>query len=376
MIFVIITHVPHSIENKAIYAYAPYVREMNSWIEGIEKLIIVAPLSNSSKTAIDINYEHENIEFVPIEGFDVLSLKGIVLSVYKIPRISWRIFFTMQKADHIHLRCPGNIGLLGCFIQIAFPDKQKTAKYAGNWDPKAKQPWTYQLQKWMLSSSFLTRNMQVLVYGEWEGMTKNIKPFFTATYKEEDKAPIIRNDLKNQISFIFVGTLVKGKNPLYAIQLVENLSKKGFDVMLHLFGEGVMRTRLEQYIIENQLDSVIRLEGNQPKAIVQKAFQESHFVLLPSESEGWPKAIAEGMFWGCVPVATSVSCVPFMLDYGNRGVLLEMVSEKDTQQLVDIMKNQEVYDDAQTKAVAWSRRYTIDVFEKEVERLLNNTDLK
>jgi hypothetical protein len=31
------------------------------------------------------------------------------------------------------------------------------------------------------------------------------------------------------------------------------------------------------------------------------------------------KAIAEGMFWGCIPVGTAVSCVPFMLDEGKRG---------------------------------------------------------
>jgi hypothetical protein len=35
--------------------------------------------------------------------------------------------------------------LLGCVLQI-FSNKKKTAKYAGNWDPK-KQPWDYKLKK-------------------------------------------------------------------------------------------------------------------------------------------------------------------------------------------------------------------------------------
>jgi hypothetical protein len=65
-----------------------------------------------------------------------------------------------------------------------FISKKKTAKYLGNWDPKAKQPFTYKLQRWILSNTFLTRKMQVLVYGEWEGSNKIIKPFFTATYSE------------------------------------------------------------------------------------------------------------------------------------------------------------------------------------------------
>ena len=93
-------------------------------------------------------------------------------------------------------------------------------------------------------------------------------------------------------------------------------------------------------------------------------------MLLPSDSEGWPKAVAEGMFWGCVPVATPVSCVPFMLDYGNRGILLEMNLEKDVSQLETVLKNKIDYQIMSEKAVDWSRKYTLDVFEEEIKKLL------
>jgi glycosyltransferase involved in cell wall biosynthesis len=376
MKFVVFTHVQHIKKDNNYYAYAPYVREMNIWERYVDDFVIVAPISYHKKTEIDCPYMHQNIELIAISKFDVLSLKSVVTTLYKLPKIILTIYKAMQSADHIHLRCPGNTGLVACIVQIVFPKKKKTAKYAGNWDPKSKQPWSYQLQKWILGNTFLTCNMQVLVYGEWEGMTTNIKSFFTATYKEEDKTSIGAKDLKSQINFIFVGTLVKGKKPFYAIQLVESLLKRGVDVYLRMYGEGIERQGLEQYVLANQLQTVISFEGNQSKAIVQKAFQESHFVLLPSESEGWPKAIAEGMFWGCVPVASSVSCVPFMLDYGNRGVLLEMVLEKDTKQLVEIIEDQNAYDDKQSKAAAWSRRHTLDVFEKKIKELLNNTNLE
>ncbi|MFI0491890.1 glycosyltransferase family 4 protein [Flavobacterium sp.] len=353
-----------------MYAYAPYVREMNSWIKGVDKLLIVAPLSNSPKTAIEINYEHENIAFIAIESFDVLSLKAMLLSIYKIPRISGYIFSAMRKADHIHLRCPGNIGLLGCIVQIAFPSKIKTAKYAGNWDPKSKQPWTYRLQQWILGNTFLTRNMKVLVYGEWEGSSNNIKPFFTATYTEADKLPFSKRNFKGGFHFVFVGTLVRGKNPLYALQLIEALRQKGFDVALTLYGEGIERATLEDYILEHHLEKIVFFKGNQSKEEVQKGYEESHFVILPSESEGWPKAVAEGMFWGCVPIATAVSCVPFMLDEGNRGVLLTMNLEEDLQQIEAVIENSADFVAKSKKASDWSRQYTMDVFEEEVKRLL------
>jgi glycosyltransferase involved in cell wall biosynthesis len=370
MNFVIITHVPHIVEQNHYFAYAPYVREMNIWIKKVDKVIIVAPVSKSQKSPIDINYEYNIIEFVAVEGFDVLGVKSIFDTIFKIPGICWSIYSAMKKADHIHLRCPGNMGLLASFIQILFPNKIKTAKYAGNWDPKSKQPLSYKLQRWILSNTFLTRNMQVLIYGQWEGSSQNIKPFFTATYNEVDKVPIVFKDLKQQIRFVFVGALVSGKNPLYAIQLVEKLFKNGYDVALALYGEGAERNKLEQYSNQNKLQSIISFKGNQTQEVVRKGYEQSHFVILPSDSEGWPKAVAEGMFWGCVPLASKVSCVPFMLDYGNRGVLLEMNLERDINQLEALLQSESDYESKSQKASDWSRKYTLDVFEDEIEKLL------
>lgn len=370
MNFVIITHVAHISEHNQYFAYAPYVREMNIWTKLVHNVIIVAPESESKKTSIDLNYEHKNIEFVSVAEFDVLTLQGIIRTVFKTPSICWQIYAAMRKADHIHLRCPGNMGLLGCFIQILFPNTIKTAKYAGNWDPQAKQPFSYKLQKWILSNAFLTRNMQVLVYGQWALSSKNIKPFFTATYNEIDKLNIVPRNLQQQIRFVFVGALVSGKNPFYAVQLVEMLNKEGYNIALDVYGEGLERNQLEKYIVLNNLENNVLLKGNQTKEIVEMAYRSSHFVILPSDSEGWPKAVAEGMFWGCVPVATKVSCVPFMLDYGNRGVLLEMNLQKDVAQIKVLLQNEVDYQIKSQNASKWSRKYTLDVFEVEIKKLL------
>ena len=372
MTFVIITHVPHIKIQNTYFAYAPYVREMNLWIKSADKVIIVAPKTNLATTDIDLAYDHHNIEFVTVASFNSLSLKAIFSAITKIPKIGWRIYTSMKRADHIHLRCPGNVGLLGSFVQVLFPKKIKTVKYAGNWDPKSKQPWSYRLQKRIVSNTFLSRNIQVLVYGEWKGMTRNIKPFFTASYNEEEKAPILSKDLNGTVDFIFVGGLVKGKNPLYAVQLVEALFIKGHNVTLRLFGEGAERKIVEHYIVENNLDKIISLLGNQTKETLKTAYQGSHFVLLPSESEGWPKALAEGMFWGCVPIATSVSCVPFMLDYGKRGILLTMNLENNVKQISHCILDKEKYLAMTIAGHKWSQQFTLNLFEQKINSLVVN----
>jgi glycosyltransferase involved in cell wall biosynthesis len=370
MKFAIITHVIHGKVSDNYFGYEPYVREMNLWLKNVSEVIIVAPLHTSPKSPIQEFYQHHKITFVTVKNFDITNLKRAIVSIVVIPKIVCKIYKTMKQADHIHLRCPGNIGLLGCFVQILFPSKPKTAKYAGNWDPNAKQPFTYKLQKWILSNTVLTKNMQVLVYGEWKNSTKNIKPFFTATYFGKDKIEVFPREFKSIISFLFVGTLSNGKQPLYAIQLIEKLYFKGYNVKLTLYGEGIERTMIETYISKHKLETIIVLKGNQNQETIKKAYLENHFVVLPSLSEGWPKVVAEGMFWGCLPIASKVSCVPNMLDNGARGLLLDMNLEKDLISIESILKHYNLYQDKANNAMQWSRQFTLDAFENEIKRLL------
>ncbi|MDY0987431.1 glycosyltransferase [Flavobacterium sp. CFBP9031] len=370
MKFVIISHVRHLKNNNKYFGYAPYVREMNIWLKYADKIIVVAPLSEGDPTAIDLAYTHFNISFKKTLSFNLTGVGEVVLTILKLPLIFWKIFWAMKTADHIHLRCPGNMGLIGCFVQVLFPNKIKTAKYAGNWDSKSKQSWSYRLQKWILSNTFLTRNMQVLVYGDWGNQSKNIKSFFTATYSESEKISFDKADFKNGIKFVFVGSLVAGKKTLYAVKLIMALLKNGHNVTLDLYGEGVERDSLENYIQRNKLEKYVILKGNQNKETLKAAYQKSHFVILPSKSEGWPKAIAEGMFWGCVPIATKVSCVPYMLDSDKRGVLLEMDLNKDIEQIENLIINQNSFLKKSQLATEWSRNFTTDVFENEIAKLI------
>lgn len=370
MKLLIVSSAPIVLLEGQAYMYSPYQKEMMIWAKYTDEIQFCCPIWKEDRKLLVDKISFSTLETIALKEFDIKTISNFFLAFYYSVLNFWLILQSMKTANHIHLRCPGNIGLLASIAQLFFPYKKKTTKYAGNWDPNSKQPWSYRLQKWILSNPFLTRNMRVLVYGEWSNQSKNIVPFFTATYAESDKMDLGEKALVQPIRFIFVGTLVTGKNPLYAIQLVENLYKKGYAVHLEMYGEGEERESLEHYILERHLEKMISLKGNQSKEIVKETYQKSHFVILPSKSEGWPKAIAEGMFWRCVPIATSVSCVPYMLDFGQRGMLLEMDLERDVQQLETVLNNEFDFLAKSKEAADWSRGYTLDVFEEEIRKLL------
>ena len=369
MKFLVITNAPTLKENDSYVAYEPYVREMNIWAKYVDAFTILSPTSYD-KALLTSRFDVQP-EVISVRSLQFNSLGAMISSLLGMPIIVVKLFQVCKKADHIHLRCPGNMGLLGCFVQIFFPKKTKTAKYAGNWDPKAKQPLSYRLQKWILSNPFLTKNMQVLVYGDWPNQTKNIKPFFTATYKDSEIETPIKRDYSGDLKFVFVGTLVPGKRPLLALQIIEALYKQGKNVFLEVYGEGVLKQELLDYIHVHGLEKVVTLHGNQSKDMVKKTLKTAHFLILPSKSEGWPKAIAEGMFFGVIPMATAVSCVPHMLDFGNRGILMEAHLDQDVSHINDALKDTEKLGSMSKRASKWSQQYTLEAFEKAIVKLLN-----
>ena len=372
MRFAIITHVTHKFHDDQYFAYGPYVREMNVWGEFVDTIEIVGPSANQIPDPIDLAYQNPNVLLSEIPAVDLLGSRSIVMALLSFPIIAFRIFRAMAKADHIHLRCPGNIGLIGCLVQILFPSKPKTAKYAGNWDPESPQPWSYRLQKWILGNTFLTRNMKVLVYGEWPGSSKNIVPFFTATYRESDKEKLSPRTFENGIRFLFAGSLASGKRPMYAVRLIENLKNSGYDVSLDFFGEGKLRDELERYISDKHLSEFIILKGNRPEQEIRKAYKQSHFLILPSKSEGWPKVVAEAMFWSAVPLCTPISCVSWMLGKGERGALLSLDPENDQQILKKLIDDRLRFEKMALSAREWSQQYTLDLFRIEIKKLLQD----
>ncbi|MEL1247964.1 glycosyltransferase, partial [Flavobacterium helocola] len=196
---------------------------------------------------------------------------------------------------------------------------------------------------------------------------------FAQSDKKDNNSLSLRAESRtneNQFKFLFIGTLSKGKQPLYVIQLVEELYKRGKNVILELYGEGSLRKELELYITQNNLESIISLKGNHSRETVLKAYQSSHFLILPSKSEGWPKVVAEAMFWGCVPIASPVSCVSYMMGNGSRGVILQEELNQDVDQIEAVISKQEVYQKMASEGQTWSRQFTTDKFEAEIKKLL------
>jgi len=368
MRFAVFTHVPHFIDGNNYFAYAPYVREMDLWFDLVSEVEVVAPVKKYFLKG-DQAYKQENLTFSRIPLISFLGIVDSFLSFFKIPVILFCIFKTMFKADHLHIRCPGNIGLLACILQIFFPSKTKTFKYAGNWDPSSKQPLSYRLQKYLISNTRITKNSKVLVYGEWKYRSSHIIPFFTASYHTSEISEI-KKEFSKPLLFLFVGSLSEGKRPLLAIEIIKGLKESGRNVRLNIYGSGPEMTNIKSYIKKHQVGDIVKVHGNQDALVLKDAYMNSHFSILPSKSEGWPKALAEAMFYGCIPIATKISCVPWMLGEGKRGILIDPEPITAVNKIEAVLDENIIMEQMSKASLEWSQQYTLDYFQTAIKKLL------
>jgi len=367
MNFLVITNAPTFYKNKKYSAYAPYVNEMDIWFSKVDKVGILSPNFYPEKVFTK-EFLRQDLQYFNLPFFKFNNITACLKAIILFPYTLIIFIKAFLWADHIHLRCPGNIGLIGCVLQIFFPKKTKTVKYAGNWDPKARQPWSYKLQKKILSSPLLSKNIKVLVYGDWEKQSKNIVPFFTASFSEKEKV-LIDKKFSSPYEFLFVGNLNQGKRPFFAIQLIEFLLQKKIPVKLKIFGNGSLYEEIREYLDINNLEPFVQLMGTAKLEHLKDHYKNSDFLILPSKSEGWPKAVAEAMFFGCIPLATNVSCVNWMLDHGERGILIPPNIEDAAAILINELKP-DILRLKSVKAQHWSQQYTIERFSQEIESFL------
>ena len=366
--FLVISSAPTILEEGQLYAYSPYVDEMELWFKYCDYYKIISP-SEYPNNFLSKPFQNKNIirYKLPFLGFS--SFKKSIISLCLIPSVVVKLFKAMYWANHIHFRCPGNIPFIASFMQVFFPSKTKSVKYAGNWDPKSKQPISYKIQKYIFSNTLLTRNTKVLVYGYWPKQSINIKVFFTATFRENEIEDFFDRDYSSQLKFVFIGGLVSGKRPLLALEIIKALQEKGLDCIIEVYGDGALKNELETYIGVNNLTDSVTLHGNQNREVIKLALKQSHFTILPSKSEGWPKALAEGMFFGCIPISTKISCVPWMLDDGKRGILIEAGLDDAVNEIQRVIKNENL-NEMSKAAQLWSQEYTVEKQVSEIKKIL------
>lgn len=319
----IISHTEHFIDSDGcVVGWGPTVREINHLAPHFEKVYHVACLHKGAPPPSSLKYAGENIEFIPISpsgGETLLEKMTVLIAMPEVTRIVIKV---LQKVDYFQLRLPTGFGnYLLPWLKIFRPEAKLWVKYAGNWAQK-NPPLGYAFQRWFLKRNFL--NCKVTINGRWPDQPEHVlsfeNPCLTANERIEGEKVLQVKNYGGNLDFVFVGQLTESKGVGRIIEAFRQIKDERREGMLHLVGDGPNRVKYEKLAKAAGINC--KFYGLLPREEVNKVLIKSHVLLLPSESEGFPKVIAEGANYGCIPIVSAVSCIPQYVINNLNGFLI------------------------------------------------------
>jgi glycosyltransferase involved in cell wall biosynthesis len=358
----IVSSAIHYRHGGGLFAYGPYAREIDIWADLFPRVSIAAPCRDEAPPGDCLPFTRANIEVVPQLETGGDNLRAKALQVLMLPLLVFGLCRAMRRADAIHVRCPGNLGLLGIFLAPLF-SRRLVAKYAGQWCGYAGEPWTARLQRALLRSAWW--RAPVTVYGRWANQPPQVVPFFTSILTDEQvararEAASRKTFDRAPLRVLYVGRLYEGKNVEVLLTALGDLKARGVELSCDIVGEGHLRAPLEEQVASLGLRESVEFAGGVDFERVLEFYERADVLVLASENEGWPKAIAEGMAFGLVCVGSDTGFVPEMLSDG-RGVV---VPPGDAHALALALRRVAASPSEcarmSARASAWARKYSLE----------------
>jgi len=339
-----------------------------------DEVVHIGCLHPESPPSSSLAYEACNLrlQLVPAAGGRGLRAKLDVLR--RIPGWAMAVVRALRQADAVHVRCPANVSLIALFVLFASKKPEaRWIKYAGNWRPAAHDPLTYRLQRWLLRRA--DHGAVVTVNGKWSNECDHVIPFVNPCLSELEiqrgRVVARTKTLQEPVGLCFVGRIEQEKGAEKALSILRRLHAEGLTSTLTFVGGGVLLRHLIDRARNWGLESSVQFSGWLPRDELPRVLSKSHFVILPtSASEGFPKALAEGMAYGAVPIGGAVSSIPQLLQETGAGIAID---PQDEQGFVDaifrFVRHEDLWTEAVEKGLAAAGLFTYDAYLKNVIEL-------
>src|SRR5690606_31597289 len=98
---------------------------------------------------------------------------------------------------------------------------------------------------------------------------------------------------------------------------------------VHIIGAGAHGDLYQKTLEESGISSIYH--GTLSRKALHHMYEKCHFIVLPSQSEGFPKVISEALNYGCVPIVSNVSSIGQYICDGVQGILIHDISKTGLQ---------------------------------------------
>ncbi|RAR46614.1 glycosyltransferase [Flavobacterium lacus] len=371
---VIISHTRHYFSNGKIVGWGATVNEVNFIADYWDEVVHIACFYKSPAANSSLPYLKENIKYVPIPAYGGKKIIDKLLIFVKIPIIIFTILKNLPNATEVQLRVPTSMGLflLPLFSYLIPRRFLFWVKYAGDWG-QLNPPLSNRIQRYWLKRNW--SKCTVTINGFWKNQPSHCKSFENPCLMDDDieqgKSIADQKIFVKPYNFCFVGRLDEVKGVSRIINSLRNLPIEDINE-IHIIGEG---NNLQKYIKESDfLKNKIFFHGAQNKQFVHEQMKKSHFFLLPSYAEGFPKVVAEAACYGVIPIVSDVGSISHYINDENG--FLWMVSKTGPGYetvLINAMKSdQNTLQKKSMEIVKLAKLFTFGNYVKKLKFYLDN----
>jgi glycosyltransferase involved in cell wall biosynthesis len=361
----VITHVQHHVHDGAIWAYGPYLRELQLWADAAEQVEIAAPVEQGPPPDGAGRLDHADARLVALPPIGGPTTKAKLASLARLPAMVVTLSRLVRRVDVVHVRLPGSTGVLGALVASAWR-RPRVAKYAGVWagDEGTNTSWRWQrrmLRSWVWGAP-------VTVYGKHADDPWWVLDFFSASLGADELARTTPVDepLRDPVTVLFVGRLSAAKHADASIAAAEALASGGIDARARLVGDGPERGTLEARAASATVP--VEVAGAVATADMPDELRAADVLVLVSDTEGWPKALVEAMGFGLVVVGADRGVVPRMLGHGRGLVVPAGDGAGAGRALLRTLGDPGTVARMRRDAQAWARRFTVDEMQRGIRR--------
>jgi glycosyltransferase involved in cell wall biosynthesis len=321
---VMISHTEHYSKNREIVGWAPTVNEINYLADYWDEVVHVACLYDTEAPLSSKPYKNDNTRLVPIRPTGGKRIWDKLDIIFHMPAVLGAVAQAIQGASEVQFRAPTGIGvyLLPAFSFLFKRDFFFWVKYAGNWGA-VRPPSGYRFQRWWLKKNLA--KCKVTINGSWLEQPEHCISFENPCLTGDDlaKGSLIRLGKKFEAPFrlAFVGRLEDEKG---LSRIIDALKIVGLNQIerIDFVGDGPKRREYERQCAF--VGNKVFFHGFLDSSGVHSVLAEAHFILLPSDSEGFPKVIAEAACYGGIPIVSDVGSIGHYVKSGTNGFLWDM----------------------------------------------------
>ena len=312
----IISHTEHFRNTEGVIeGWIPTVNELDYLGDKFKKVIHLAVLWDTEITSGVKPYSNPNVRFERIPPFGGSGIIDKLRVLWVMPALLLKIARLMREVDYYQFRAPTSIGVFVVPFMLLFYPRRGWFKYAGSWK-QMNSTFSYRLQRSLLN--FQTKS-NVTVNGQWPDQKEHVLTFENPCLYDAElpgfKASIEREETASEMIACFVGRLdvTKGME-----RIMDVLHLPGIEKTIKEFHFVGSSTRMEHYKSLGESSAVsCHFHGFLSRDETFEVYRTSHLIFLPSDTEGFPKVVAEAGAFGCVPVVSNVGSIAQYIDESN-----------------------------------------------------------